>query len=203
VAEPTSAGAVAVAIDQRLADLEPDHEPRRVPLGQLERELGVGAAELDLDSRTARRRWNRLGPHFEVRGPERVDVLPDVPHRGARIANPPRSGHPERTESGLRRRSDAATLSRSVGMPEPHVLPVTRRLAAELELARAVHGLTIHELGNPLQSLLVLIELTRDELCTAGVGGRSVERLDRALASVERLRRVLLGSGAVRASLDD
>jgi len=103
----------------------------------------------------------------------------------------------------LRRRSDAATLSRSVGMPEPHVLPVTRRLAAELELARAVHGLTIHELGNPLQSLLVLIELTRDELCTAGVGGRSVERLDRALASVERLRRVLLGSGAVRASLDD
>ncbi len=78
-----------------------------------------------------------------------------------------------------------------------------RRLAAELELARAVHGLTIHELGNPLQSLLVLIELSRDELRAAGIEGRAVERLDRALESIERLRRILLRSSGVRASLAD
>ena len=88
-------------------------------------------------------------------------------------------------------------------MPEPLDSTVTRRLAAELELASAVHGLTIHELGNPLQSLLVLIELTRDELRAAEFEGRAVERLDRALGSVERLRRILLSSGAVRTSLDD
>ncbi|MFO7567793.1 MAG: hypothetical protein R6X02_34440 [Enhygromyxa sp.] len=88
-------------------------------------------------------------------------------------------------------------------MPEPPQSSVERRLAAELELARAVHGLTVHELGNPLQSLLVLIELARDELHSAGVEGRTLERLDRALDSVERLRRILLSSGAVKISLDD
>jgi hypothetical protein len=88
-------------------------------------------------------------------------------------------------------------------MSEPRESSVTRQLAAELELVRAVHSLTVHELGNPLQSLLVLIELARDELRDAGVEGRTVERLDRALASVERLRRVLLSSSAVKTSLGD
>jgi hypothetical protein len=80
---------------------------------------------------------------------------------------------------------------------------VTHRLAAELELARAVHGLMIHELGNPLQSLLVLIELSRDELHAAGIEGRTVTRLDRALESIERLRQILLSSSALRISLTD
>lgn len=96
--------------------------------------------------------------------------------------------------------ADAATLSRSVGMSEVCDSTVAR-LAAELELTRAVHSLTIHELGNPLQSLLVLIELSGDELREAGIEGRTLERLDRALQSIERLRRILLSSGAVRASL--
>jgi hypothetical protein len=86
-------------------------------------------------------------------------------------------------------------------MSEPRDSTVTRRLAAELELARAVHSLTVHELGNPLQSLLVLIELSRDELSAAGIEGRTLARLDRALESIERLRRILLSSGAVRTSL--
>jgi hypothetical protein len=88
-------------------------------------------------------------------------------------------------------------------MSEPRESSVTRRLAAELELTRAVHGLTIHELGNPLQSLLVLLELARDELHGAGFEGRTIERLDRALDSVERLRRILLSSSAVKNSLGD
>src|SRR5690606_33733808 len=79
---------------------------------------------------------------------------------------------------------------------------VARRLAAQLELERAIHGLMIHELGNPLQSLLVLIELSRDELADAAVGddlrttpgaewvARPAERLDRALTSIGRLREV-------------
>lgn len=92
---------------------------------------------------------------------------------------------------------------------------VARRLAAELELERAIHGLMIHELGNPLQSLLVLIELSRDELADAALGedrlltpgaewvARPAERLDRALASIRRLRQVLLSSGRIRARLSD
>src|SRR5690606_10251542 len=71
----------------------------------------------------------------------------------------------------------------------------------------------IHELGNPLQSLLVLIELSRDELADAAVGddlrttpgaewvARPAERLDRALTSIGRLREVLLSSGRIRAIL--
>jgi hypothetical protein len=86
-------------------------------------------------------------------------------------------------------------------MSGPRDSTVTRRLAAELELARAVHSLTVHELGNPLQSLLVLIELSRDELRAAGIEGRTLQRLDRALDSVERLRRILLSSTAVRSCL--
>ncbi len=87
--------------------------------------------------------------------------------------------------------------------PDPTPAAPARRLAAELELARAVHSLTIHELGNPLQSLLVLLELSRDDLREAGVEGRPVDRLDRALESIERLRRILLRSTGVRASLAD
>lgn len=86
-------------------------------------------------------------------------------------------------------------------MSGPRDSTVTRRLAAELELARALHSLTVHELGNPLQSLLVLIELSRDELRAAGIEGRTLARLDRALESVERLRRILLSSTAVRSCL--
>lgn len=88
-------------------------------------------------------------------------------------------------------------------MPETRDFSATRQLTAELELARSVHSLTIHELGNPLQSLLVLIELSRDELREAGIEGRPIDRLDRALESIERLRRILLGSSAVRTSLTD
>ncbi|HVH99458.1 MAG TPA: hypothetical protein VM869_12120 [Enhygromyxa sp.] len=88
-------------------------------------------------------------------------------------------------------------------MSEGRDFTVTRRLVAELELARAVHSLTVHELGNPLQSLLVLIELSRDELRAAGLEGRTLERLDRALDSIERLRRILLSSGAVRTCLTE
>lgn len=98
---------------------------------------------------------------------------------------------------------DAATLSRSDGMSELRESSVTRRLTAELELVRAVHGITVHELGNPLQSLLVLLELARDELRDASIEGRAIERLDRALDSVERLRRILLSSSAVKVSLAD
>jgi hypothetical protein len=89
---------------------------------------------------------------------------------------------------------------------EPSV--VARRLAAELELERSVNALLIHELGSPLQSLLILIELCRDELgelvADPGSGvNQPGERLDRALHSVERLRQILLASSRVRASVVD
>ncbi|PRQ02738.1 hypothetical protein ENSA5_20900 [Enhygromyxa salina] len=84
---------------------------------------------------------------------------------------------------------------------DPHTR--ARRLAGELRLARAVHERVIHELGNPLQSLAMLVELTRDELRAQAPDGPGVARLDRALVSVERIRRVLVASGRVRARLSD
>ena len=91
-------------------------------------------------------------------------------------------------------------------MADPRDLAQLRRLRAELELTRAIHAVTIHELGNPLQSLLVSVELSRDELRVAereggAVERRAVDRLDRALESVARLRSVLLRATAIRAEL--
>jgi hypothetical protein len=92
----------------------------------------------------------------------------------------------------------------------PHHDPHHRRLAAELELIRAVHAVTIHELGNPLQSLLVSIELSRDDLRDnlrdtlrdpGAADPRTAARLDRALESVARLRSVLLGATAIRVAI--
>ena len=73
-----------------------------------------------------------------------------------------------------------------------------RRYAAELRLSTRLQGLVAHELGNPLQSLVVLVELTRDELAARDPQDRGVARLDRALESVDRFRDVLIAAGRVR-----
>lgn len=76
-----------------------------------------------------------------------------------------------------------------------------RRHGAELRLVNGVHGLVTHELGNPLQSLVVLVELTRDELQACAPDDPGVSRLSRALESVDRFRSVLVNSSRVRMEL--
>lgn len=91
---------------------------------------------------------------------------------------------------------------------EPGSDDVTQ-LDARLALSRELHGLVVHELGNPLQSLAVLVELTRDALRDADGDGDGdgngnsayVDRLDRALGSVDRLRGVLHNARIARATL--
>ena len=86
VVEAALPGPLTVALDEGLADLEPHDKPVRVALGQLERELGVGAAKLDLDALIAGRQLDRSSAGLEVLGPKRVDVLTEVPHRTELIA---------------------------------------------------------------------------------------------------------------------
>lgn len=205
VGEAALARALAVALDQGLADLQPNDKPARVERGQIKRELGVGAAELDLHALALIRPGDRLGAGLEVLGPERVDVLTKVSHRSLGHSKP----RPARHRQGPRSSTSWGSLtSFAMSALQPSV---ARRLAAELELERSLHGLLIHELGNPLQSLLILLELCRDELSEvvagSGVAGsvvglvdRPLERLERGLSSVNQLRQVLLSSSRIRAS---
>jgi hypothetical protein len=89
---------------------------------------------------------------------------------------------------------------------EVHALSMARpselSAIADGQLMNRVNGLVVHELGNSLQSLIVLVELTRDELQHRDPSGNGVRRLNRALDSIERLRRMLAASARVRAGLE-
>jgi hypothetical protein len=78
------------------------------------------------------------------------------------------------------------------------------QLAAELALASELHGLILHEVGNPLQSLAVLVELTHDDLQTPAVSPEACAgRLEKALGSIDRLRDTLRSLSRARICLSD
>lgn len=85
-------------------------------------------------------------------------------------------------------------------MAEPEPSAAESAQEARLALAQALQGLLVHELGNPLQSLSVLVELTHEELAERG-DERSATRLARALESLERLRHLLHEAGSIRSIL--
>ena len=75
------------------------------------------------------------------------------------------------------------------------------RLRAQLELARELQGFLVHELGNPLQSASMMVELGVDELRSGDPQGTATSKLERGLESIERLRDLHLRIGGVRALL--
>lgn len=91
--------------------------------------------------------------------------------------------------------------------PSPDGGADARRLAASLALARELQGVLVHEFGNPLQSVAVLVELAHDSLAARGpdeAGGveRETQRLAKALDATQRLRELIHRSSGLRTLLD-
>ncbi|MFV8751359.1 hypothetical protein ACNOYE_12510 [Nannocystaceae bacterium ST9] len=82
-------------------------------------------------------------------------------------------------------------------------LPTPDRHGAERQLIVALLELMIHELGNPLQSLTMLVELSLVGLRESeGSNERAVARLERAFESTDRLQRLVHAGGRVGRMFD-
>ncbi len=99
-------------LEHGLADLEPDHEPLGVAVGQLERELSVGAAELDLDPLEPGRDRDWLGADLEEVSAERIDMLANPSHERRFLADP---GFPDHSGASRRTLVTVAGLARMFG----------------------------------------------------------------------------------------
>jgi hypothetical protein len=83
------------------------------------------------------------------------------------------------------------------------VPPSSQPQSTERELIGALLELMIHELGNPLQSLSMLVELALVGLREAEGGSeRAVARLERAFESTDRLQRLVHAGGRIGRMFD-